>query len=175
MIVIGVILALKGVPRLRDVYAGERQHAGEMQARAARAAKAVANQRKLRDSLTARNAVLSVARAQGFTGGSANALSAAVASYVTQTARAAAVDLVAMQVRPDTSAINDTRLVVVTASARGDVAGLMHLLSSLEGGAKRFRVVSVAVSQPDIGARPDVPESLSIELALITFAVERTQ
>jgi hypothetical protein len=59
-----------------------------------------------------------------------------------------------------------------TASATGDVRGLVSFLRALEGGPTRVVVRSLSVTQPEPAALPDRPESLRIEFEVAALALE---
>lgn len=173
MISAAAFALVRGRPPVAAWYAGQREAAIELRVRADRAIAAVRAAAHASDSLNAETEALDSMRPRLFSGGSANVVMAEVASYVARAARAASIEVGAVQVRPDTASVNGTRRIILTATAHGDIDGLMTLLSTLEAGPKFFRVASITVTQPDVvGAQP-IAENLGIELTLVAMSLDR--
>lgn len=161
---------LRGVPAARSFHAAERDEAVGAAGQLTSIRRAVSSSTALADSLKKLNARWEVEQVRLFNAPTLNGVTAQIASYLSRTARSAAVEIGSLQVRPDTSHQPGFRRLSVAVRARGDVAGLMTLLSTLENGPRAFRVTSLSVSQPDVVGRPNTPESLAIELSLAAFA-----
>lgn len=166
------LITLRGVSVARSIHAGERGMAMAEVERLANARQVVATRSRLADSLERLNALWEAQRLRLFDAPTVNGVTAQIASYVSRVARNAPVEIRSLQVRADTLHRDGFRRMNVNASARGDIAGLMSLISTLENGSRRFRIASLTVSQPDVTGRASTAEALGIEISLTTLAIE---
>lgn len=135
-----------------------------------RMAEVIGDSVAMRRQITIGRAMLDSARSRYFVAATANQAAAQVAMHLKRVAKATRVDLSSIQVHPDT-ANTSYRKIGIVASGHSDIRGVARLISALENGDRRFRIVALNVSQPSPAA-PQGAETLSIEINMETLALK---
>ena len=135
-----------------------------MVARATRAEAVVREIPAIRAHLKARSTELLALAPRLLGGRSAASASGTLAGLISGAATTAGLSVGAVNITVDSASSHGFFSVRARVQLTGDVAGLAHLLRSLEGGPVLLRVREMTISQQDPGAGADRPESLQVEL-----------
>lgn len=100
------------------------------------------------------------------------AAGAALTSAVGDAATASNLQVGALQVHTDSGTVGEIARISLRGEATGDVTGITHFLSALEGGAPLMTVRELTLTQADPAAPDDRPEALRVEF--VVEAVART-
>jgi hypothetical protein len=165
---IGAIVILfalgKGVPRLLSWERGARSNASDQQEGFDRATAEIARANVVSDSAKAWGGRI-IALAPALVGGDSPATaSATLAGIISGAAARSNVKIGVLQLHADTSSRSTFMRVGVRGEATGDIAGVMAMLATLEGGPTLLWVRELSVTQPEPTAPADHMEALRIEL-----------
>jgi type II secretion system (T2SS) protein M len=169
-IITALLLATRGVPAWYRWQRDARGHATAalLEAGYARsAASSLGRLTRARDASDKRLLGLVPALLSGDTPAAAGA---SLASVVGDAASASNVRIGALQVTADSGAIDGVARVSVHGDAAGDVTGIAHFLTSMEGSAPLLSVQSLSLTQSDPAAASDHPEAIRIEFLVVGLA-----
>jgi hypothetical protein len=166
------LIAGRGIPAVRRLYAIERADATRAERRLADARATIASAQARAESTGALGKRWTEIQDRSFNAPTANVLAADVASYISRLSKTLSVELTSIQVRPDSASAGGARAARGKVSARGDVRGVASLLAALESGRRLFRIQSLTITQGDPVAGPETPERLAVELSFSTVALE---
>lgn len=167
-----LILVLgRGIPAWRRWDADTRASAGELIAEARAAEARSAGLPAALDSLQARRARFVDVGASVLPGASPAAAGASLAGLVSGAASRAGTVLGSVSVVPDTTGGGIFVRVTVRGDATGDLPSITRMLAMLEGDPHRLILRELAITQPNPGGPPEMPESLRVEFSVQGLAM----
>ncbi len=161
-----LVAATRGVPALLHWTRATRENAAQLGAEAARAESSVGNAPRTRDSLAVRASRFAAIKPRLLDAETAAGAGGALASLISAAATAANVRLGSVQIRTDTAHADAFLAIRVHADLVGDINGLTTMLAALERGQTLLAVRELSITQPELAAGDDRPESLRAELTV---------
>lgn len=155
-----------GVPLYAKSRSEARANAEEALRRAETARSSAQSRSLVGDSLAARRLRGGLLMPRVFVGRSQVALASAVSTHVSRLAGESNLRVSSFQVSVDDQRARLSRIVRIHVTATGDVRGVVRFLAAVESAKKLMRIVSLAVTQPDVAGREGAPETLGLLVTL---------
>lgn len=171
---LGLVLALRGVPAWRAWRAEARAVAAELQSQEARSDALLAGFAGSLDTLEARTARLLALGPALLSGETPAEAGSTLAALLAEVARESLVRLEAVDIRVDTSKAHALPRVAVEVQATADIAGLSAFLYGLEKGPALLAVRRLVIRPQAVDGPADQLETLSIRLAVEGPALVQT-
>jgi hypothetical protein len=162
--VLGLTVALRGVPMWRAVRADARATAAETTARAEELESVLATFDEAMDTLEARTVQLRAIGPALLAGDSPAAAGSNAEALLAELARQSLVRLDAVDIKVDTTTAQRLPLVTIDLQATADITGLSAFLHGLERGPALIAVRQLSVRSAGAEAPPDEVEKLTIHL-----------
>ncbi|MHB1329008.1 MAG: hypothetical protein ACYC2K_12490 [Gemmatimonadales bacterium] len=165
------MLVVKGAPALRSKALANRTAAAQAENELAVARASMHSMPLLRDSLLSLQARLVALHEQLVTGETSWTAAAELASTVGETAADADLIVGAVTVDVDSTPVPGLVRLRVTGNAVGDMLGIMVLVRTLEGEARRYRLQSITLSRNSHIASIESAEELRLAFSLEALAL----
>jgi hypothetical protein len=172
-IMLGLILAFRGIPAWQAWRRVARITASEIMTQAARTDALLGGFSLALDTLQARTAQVGAMGPVLLTDETSTGAASNLAAFIGELARQSLVRLEAVEMRVDSSKAHALPRVTVDLQATTDVAGLSSLLRGLEQGPTMLAVRNLAIRPQNADAPRDQVEVLSIRLTVEGLALVR--